>query len=54
MLSSRSTVALAQTIVVPRADAEDQGPVTLGAPSAGIAGNSIMVPLLSWLKNETG
>ena len=29
-------------------------PVTLGAPAAGIAGNSIMVPLLSWLKNAAG
>jgi len=31
-----------------------KAPVTLGAPSAEIVGNSIMVPLLSWLKTETG
>ena len=31
-----------------------KAPVTLGAPSAEIVGNSIMVPLLSWLKSETG
>ena len=52
--SSRITVAESRALFARVPMPKTKDPVTLGAPSAGIAGNSIMAPLLSWLKNKTG
>ena len=54
MLSSGRTFAWPRALLSRVPMPKTRAPVTLAAPSAGTAGNSIMVPLLSWLKSAIG